>query len=557
MPEIDLKQYLLFLWRWLWLIGIASTTAAGAGYRVASELPKTYVSSATLMVGETPTSPNVTAEQLQTAQRLTQAYVDLARRQPVLDGTVKALGLSYPWYTLSDQVLVIADGLQFIDIHVMDTNPQRAKAIADDIARQLIQQSPTAQNERQLQQRQAFVQKQLDDLQVNIQEAQKTRAEKQAQLDQETSARRVLELQDEIKALDDKLTSWQTTYASLLSMHDVKPPNTLTLIEPASVPNTPTGPSVRSIIALSAVAGGLLAIAAALIIEYFNDVLATPDQVARALSFTSLGQIARMPKQRKGNEKEVGISLLTVQEPNSPVSETYRMLRTNVRLQFGDSPVILLVTSPATQEGKSTTSANLAVSFAQIGKRTILVDSDLRAPSIHTLFHVDGDAGLTSLLTDDLPGSHYPGERHPTLEDLKHRLELSLRQTAIPGLLVLPAGPMVNPNPGELLASPNMEVLLKILKSMADVVIFDSPPINGVADGLILAAKGVDVLLVVRLGKTQKKAANLAEVALTKAHVHVVGVVINAAPTTATGYRYRQPTATGVSKSEDPARAVS
>src|SRR5581483_6394927 len=119
-------------------------------------------------------------------------------------------------------------------------NPQRAKAIADEIVHQLILQSPTTQNERELEQRRQFVQQQLDALQANIQDAEKTLAEKQAALNQASGARTVLDLQDQINDLNAKITGWRTTYASLLTTQQVKPPNNLTVLEPARLPTEPS-----------------------------------------------------------------------------------------------------------------------------------------------------------------------------------------------------------------------------------------------------------------------------------------------------------------------------
>jgi non-specific protein-tyrosine kinase len=538
MPEVDLKRYIVVLLRWSWLIVISTALAAATSYRITSRLPATYVASETIMVGQPPTDPNITADQLQTIQRLTQAYVDMAKREPVLDGVVKELQLPYSWLTLNNQVLVIGDGLQFIDIRVVDTNPQRAKAIAESVGRQLVDQSPTAENELQVQQRQAFVQQQLNSLQTQIQDAQKSRDAKQAQLDQETSARTVLQLQDEIKALDDKIASWQTTYASLLTTHDARSPNTLTVLEPATVPTTPTGPSLRSNLALAATAGFLLAVFAILIIEYFNDVLASAEQVARLTTLPGLGSIARMPKFRKVKGGDPLPPVITIRDPYSPISESYRILRTNVQLHSGDGPVALMVTSPGVREGKSTTSVNLAISFAQAGKRTILVDADLRNPSIHSLLGVSNDVGLTSLLADPSPAPT-SSEGGSAVDDLKRRLEQSLRSTRVPELEVLAAGPAVAANPGELLESLKMEALLKIMRGMADVIVVDSPPVNSVADAMILAAKGLGVILVIRLGKTRMKAAGLAEEILLQAQARLIGIVLNAAPKAGVPY-YRR-----------------
>src|SRR5207253_8240140 len=141
-----------------------------------------YLAMTTLMVGETETNSNITADQIATISRLADNYANTIDRQPVLQATAQALQLPQAWWVLQSQTSVTRDGTQFIDIRVVDQNPQRAQAIADEIAQQTIDQSPSAANERQLAQRQQFIQQQLDALQQNIQQAQQDVAQKQAQL---------------------------------------------------------------------------------------------------------------------------------------------------------------------------------------------------------------------------------------------------------------------------------------------------------------------------------------------------------------------------------------
>ena len=200
--------------------------------------------------------------------------------------------------------------------------------------------------------------------------------------------------------------------------------------------------------------------------------------------------------------------LVTLANPRSAVAEAYRTLRTNIQLSSLDQPLrTLLVASAGPDEGKSTTLANLAVAFAQAGRRTILVDSDLRRPSLHTLLGSPNDRGLTTmLLQDDAPA--------PLIE------------MPVEGLRLLPSGP-VPPNPSELLASRRLEQAIARLTDDADLVLFDSPPALAVSDAAVLSRRVDGVLLVVSAGRTRREHAARARQVLERAGARLLGVVLN------------------------------
>jgi len=215
----------------------------------------------------------------------------------------------------------------------------------------------------------------------------------------------------------------------------------------------------------------------------------------------------------------VNADLITLVNPRSTVAEAYRTLRTNIQLSSLDEPVrTLLVASAGTDEGKSTTLANLAVTFAQAGRRTILVDSDLRRPSLHALFGTANDRGLTTmLLQDDAPAP--------------------LVETPIEGLRLLPSGP-TPPNPSELLASRRLEGAIARLTGDADLVLFDSPPALAVSDAAVLSRRVDGVVLVVSAGKTRREHAARARQVLERAGARLLGVVLNNASVEDAVYSY-------------------
>jgi non-specific protein-tyrosine kinase len=215
----------------------------------------------------------------------------------------------------------------------------------------------------------------------------------------------------------------------------------------------------------------------------------------------------------------VNAELITLANPRSAVAEAYRTLRTNIQLSSLDQPLrTLLVASAGADEGKSTTLANLAVTFAQAGRRTILVDSDLRRPSLHVLFGTPNDQGLTTmLLQDDAPA--------PLLD------------TPIEGLRLLPSGP-VPPNPSELLASRRLEGAIAWLRDAADLVLFDSPPALAVSDAAVLSRRVDGVVLVLSAGRTRREHAARARQVLERAGARLLGVVLNNASVEDAVYSY-------------------
>lgn len=205
------------------------------------------------------------------------------------------------------------------------------------------------------------------------------------------------------------------------------------------------------------------------------------------------------------------MTLITITDPRSPVSEAYRTLRTNLSFYSLDHPLrTLVVTSPAMAEGKSTTIANLAVTMAQSGRKTILVDCDLRRPSLHTLFGLNAEPGLTNMVLHD--------DKEPPLQ-----------KTSVENLWLLASGTKP-PNPADLLGTKKLDQVIATLTEMADIVLFDAPPVIAVTDSAVLGAKVDGVLLVIQAGKTRRDHAERAKELLEKAKVRIVGATLTNAP---------------------------
>ena len=220
--------------------------------------------------------------------------------------------------------------------------------------------------------------------------------------------------------------------------------------------------------------------------------------------------MARKNKAQK-NDKMLTLKrrLLAHNSPKDPVAEQYRTIRTNIQFSNVDQAIkTIVVTSSGAEEGKSTTTSNLATVYAQQGLNVLLIDADLRKPTGHYTFRLENHIGLTNVLT-----------RQSTLAQ-------AVQESEIPHLSVLTSGP-IPPNPSELLASSQMAELLKEMKEQFDMIIFDTPPILAVADAQILANQVDGTILVVSSGKTEKDAALKSKELLSNAKGKLLGVVLN------------------------------
>ncbi len=286
------------------------------------------------------------------------------------------------------------------------------------------------------------------------------------------------------------------------------------VVESATVA-APIGVSTRQKVTIGLLVGLLLGVVAAFFLEYLDQTIKSAVDVERALETPVLGLIPIDPRSerdgRRGGRRRAVIPLITSAAPDDPTSEAYRALRTNVTFVSAEERALQLVciTSPGPGEGKSTTAANLAITLAQQGTHTLLVDADLRRPIVHKAFNLVQEPGLTDILVGTA-----------TLRE-------AVRPNVIPNLDVLPGGALP-PNPSELLGSEAMRRLTAELRTQYQSVIFDTPPALAVTDATVLGAGADGVILVLRAGETDELAAQRAVEVFRRVQVRIAGTVLNA-----------------------------
>jgi succinoglycan biosynthesis transport protein ExoP len=488
-----LKDYLYPLLKWWWLVITVPIIAAGSAYLFARQLPFVYQSRTTLLIGRAIQDPNPSSTEFNMSYQLAREYADMAKREPVQNAVKETLGLSeLPDYDAT------ARGI-FLEISVIHTDPKFAQVVANVFGQQLINFSPVSMaqmsNEDQL-----FVQKQLKELMVSIEKTRDEITSKQARLLGLESALEIAKSEAEISALDAKLASLQEIYANLFASTREAAFNTLSVFDPASEPKLPIGPKVALIVLLAAFSGLVFALAAAYLIEFLDDTIKNTDEISRVTEIPLCGIIAEMHGFKP---------TFVADNPRSPIADAFRSLRTNLEFSSIDHPLKKLVISSAeASDGKSTIAMNLAIVMAQSDKSVILLDADLRSPSIHRYLGIPETPGLSEVFLDRV------------------KIEEALVEwSGQPKIKVLPAG-ITPPNSPELLGSHKMDVILDKLSGMADYIIVDGPP-GFVVDAIVLAAKVDGVLLVINIGETRRGPIKSVIDQFKRIGANMVGIVLN------------------------------
>ncbi|MFN2135678.1 MAG: polysaccharide biosynthesis tyrosine autokinase [Candidatus Promineifilaceae bacterium] len=514
---MELRRYFDVTKRYVWLVILSAIVAGAVAFIISSSMTPVYQSTSRYLIDEAPGSSSTSNEysQLLTEQILAQTYVEIATTRPVLEETITTLGLPFSPGELRSKVSVSAPAdRQIMIVTVQDTDPQRAAAIANTIGEVFVRQNQERDNLRYAepinnwQDHLATISDEINGLEIEI-------GELNGSLTPEDDAAKA--------RLTQQLNEAQIRYTeafnnlNALQRDQAKENSNIVPIE-AAVPNyNPISPRTLLNTLIAAIIGGLAALGLIFLSEYLDNTVKNQDQIQADTGLSTLGAIARI------KASDPTDSLIAYNEPRDPLSEAYRVLRTNLGFSAIDNDLSsLVVTSASPGEGKSTTTANLGVVMAQAGKRVIVIDSDLRRPTQHRLFGLGNSHGLTTALLDNTS----PASTH-------------LKDTKVRGLRVMTSGP-IPPNPAEILSSQRMAQLIDELITEADFLLFDSPPVLSVTDAAVLAPQTQGALFVVQVGETSRDTLRQAVERLRKSNAHVMGVLLNRIKPSHGSYYYYQ-----------------
>ncbi len=480
----DLTPYLAFLRRRWWLLVFLPLLYAAVAYGLSIRTTPTFRAQALLQVS--PAAPVVAdVSAVVAGERLATTYAEIIGQPATFDATKARLAEMDPnrVWEFTASAVPIRD-TQLIRLQVEAASPKDATTIADTLAETFIASNRARQVARFAASK-GNLEQQISTIESQI------KAEEAGQANTDVLAR-----------LRQSLSTLTTSYESI-RLAEAQSADNITLVQPATAGAAPVRPRPLFNALAAAIVGLAMALAFALLVEALDDRLNTAARAAAATSLPVLATVARGPAAN-------GTGPAILHDPKAPGAEAYRVLRANLRFAALDHPLrTVTVVSPEPAEGKSTTAANLAAAMAQTGQQVILVDADLRRPSLHQIFGVSNHVGLTTALLD-------------TEADFTHHVQ----RTSLPNLALMTSGPLP-PNPSELLSSSRMSALLQEMGAQADAVILDSAPVLAVADAAILAHLSDGTLLVIDATRTRRGTAQRAAAGLQRTGAHVLGVVLN------------------------------
>ena len=522
---MEFRSYLAILARRGWLIVatmLAATLAALVGIWM---LPPVYEASATLRVAisDDPLE-RASYDSVMYAGRLTNTYSKIATSGSVLDEVAARLGLGAPPKIKVD----VPANTELMQIAAEHGDPVMAAQVANALADVLIGRARQLSIESAKQAREA-VGDRLTQAEAELEQAGGTAAPGQAAPSAaapsaaapSAAAQGTLAGGDRAEAAAGRsIDLKRERYARLLDQHDrlraaeATRANTMTVVEPASVPLAPSRPRRSLYLAVALMLGLVGGTGVAFLFENLDTTLHTTRRIAEVADLRVLGAVPTAATRGPSGLFASG----------SPEHEALGRLRTHLLALEGGAPRTLLVTSAEPAEGKSTVVANLAATLADAGRRVVVVDADLRLPTLHTIFGVPNQLGLSSILDD------------------KATWDRVIRESGVPNVWVIAAGPPT-PRPAELLGTPGAALLIADLGRWFDVVLVDAPSLLAVADAAVLASVVDGVALVVGRGRAREDAVRAARSELADVQARSIGVIVNRAEPVG-AYRYYQRSAT-------------
>ncbi|MEO8393620.1 MAG: polysaccharide biosynthesis tyrosine autokinase [Chloroflexota bacterium] len=522
---MELQEYIRIFRKWLWLILVATFVGGGLGFVVASRRPPEYSAQTIISIGRVIDQQNVTSGDIRLGIDLAPTYVQLLGARDLLQAVIDRLSLQMSTSNLSNTFKTsVPTGTSLLQIQVTYNDPVLASSIANALAEELIQSSPSNLTQDQ-QQQVTLGNQQISDLTKQITAQRETLAQYDGQLAAATNAddiARITQLRsgviDQINQATTSIAQFQSTISNIQ-----QGTNSLTIVERAIVPTTPSGTGVVTTTLTGAAVAVALIVGVVLLIEYLDDRIKSPEIAVQALAIPVLGAIPQFGKR----DAPYPDRLITSVESMSPEAEAYRRLRTNLMITSANGngkKSVIVITSPGPSEGKSVTTANLAVTMALAGVQVLLIDADLRRPKLHVIFGLKNDIGLTTLLLAEDSSKSEDNES----QVYKHLREC-LQQTEVPKLRVITTG-FTPSNPSEVLGSALMQRWISTFRSTnnIDVVIIDTPPALLFSDSsLIASVTEADVVLVIDGRRTRRWAALQTKEQFEQLGMKIKGTVMN------------------------------
>jgi len=502
---MELRHYLQILRRRVWaVVTTAAATLLVVGVATFSMTPS-YSASAMVRIAQIQ-DQSIDYFDLNYSVRLINTYVELVRSRPFMEQTIERLKLAIDPTDLAEAVKVESlSNTELLKITAESSNPAVAMLIANTLGELLVDEGAKLYTGQGRSAREI-----LFDQLVAI-ESELGAAREQLRAFQGSAAGEILP--PEAQDLQTRISLQEQTYGTVLDAYenarlsDAARANSVTIVDPATVPLEPGKPNIALNLALGLLAGLVGGVGLAYLFESLDTAVYAAEDLENGIHSTLLASIPTL----KVPSKLRGSPLLLRPNGSSSATEAFRILTSNLfTMDDGRPPRTIMVTSIEDGAGKSTVLANLAVAVGQLGRSVVAVDSDLREPSLSSLFKVPNRLGLKNVI----------GQGEDVLS--------AIQETTIPGVRILPSGPLPH-NPAELLGLPTMRKLVKDLANWADLILFDSPPLAEVSDAVVLAPLVDAVVLVVGRGKVSHSQIQKAITQLAKVGADHVGLVFNKA----------------------------
>lgn len=507
-PAPDLREYLAVLKARKWTIILVLILVVSSALFFSYRQTPLYGASVRLLVKGVPSDssgyippPNLETE------------AEIVRSKPVAALVIEDLGITTSTDGLIDQLTVepATELSQVLEISHSSPDPETARDVPNAFAINYIEYKRDQASDALEVGREA-IQEAINSVQERLTGVTKRIASVKTQNDEGLA----VTLETERSALIARLGVLQQR----LDDFETRQPIDLAggqVIEPATLPLSPSSPDhVRNGL-LAAFIGLALGVGLAFLKERLDDRFKGRMDVVGAMGVPVLATVPHMKISQRNR-----YALAIEADPRGHASEAYRGLRTGIEFIGGERSIkSVLITSPSPGEGKTMTTANLGVSLANAGRRTVVVSCDLRRPTVEHYFGNPGGPGLADWLRQ---GNELP-------------LDSILQEPGIPNLRLMPSG-AIPPNPAELLSSPRLEELIKTLEENSDIVLFDSPPVLAVADALILASRVGGTVVVLDSSKTHRSAAVHARGELERVGATIIGSVLNSFDPSGSPYYY-------------------